>query len=321
MPLRPKSTRRSAELAVKAIVVVPTFRRPDGLADTLASLAAQVTATPFAVIVVENDADGRLGLAAAERWFETGTIDGMVVVEPGRGHAQAVNAGFAAALAHYPDAEFFLMIDDDERASPHWLDLMVAAAETAAADVVGGPVEPRFAGDAPRFLTGHPVFWPIDAKTGPLPMIYGSGNCLTRRRVFEALGSPAYDLQFNFLGGGDTDFFMRAKLAGFSSYWVREALVTETVPAARARVPWVLRRSLRIGAINRRLDRKRHAALRGAVLVGIKDLAILGLAPLRVIRDLIRTRNAFTALHPLVIAIGRLASACGWQVEQYRQAR
>jgi GT2 family glycosyltransferase len=152
-------------------------------------------------------------------------------------------------------------------------------------------------------------------------MIYGSGNCLIRRRVFSVLGAPAFDPQFNFLGGGDTDFFTRARLAGLSFYWVENALAFETVQAARTRARWVLQRSLRIGAINRRLDRKRYGDALGALRVALKDIAILCLAPFRMARELLRTGNPFTSLHPLMISIGRLASACGWQVEQYKSSQ
>ena len=210
------------------------------------------------------------------------------------------------------------MIDDDELASPHWLAGLVDAAKASGADIVGGPVVPRFTEDAPGYLRPHPVFWPIEAQTGPLPMLYGSGNCLMRRRVFAVLGAPAFDPQFNFLGGGDTDFFTRARLAGMSSYWVAEALCTETVPAARARAKWVLKRSLRIGAINRRLDLKRQAS---AAPVLLKDCAILGVAPFRMVRDLWRTGNPFTSLHPLIVSLGRLSSALGLEVEQYRSSQ
>ena len=40
------------------------------------------------------------------------------------------------------------MIDDDEIASPDWLEQMVGAAEATGADVVGGPVFPNFDDDS-----------------------------------------------------------------------------------------------------------------------------------------------------------------------------
>ena len=307
----PSETPSSARVAPNDLVTSRISR------STAASLAGQVTPTRFAVVVVENDGGEREGLGVAKAAFDSGKINGLAIVETRRGNVHAINTGFATALTAFPDAELFLMIDDDEVASPEWIAGMIGGAKASGADIVGGPVVPRFTGDAPAYLRRHPVYWPIDAKTGPLPMIYGSGNCLMRRRVFAALGAPAFDPQFNFLGGGDTDFFTRAKLAGLSFYWVADALCSETVPAARARANWVLKRGLRIGAINRRLDLKRH---RGPARVLMKDLAILCLAPLRMARDLWRTGSPFVALHPLIVSLGRLSSALGLEVEQYRSS-
>ena len=209
------------------------------------------------------------------------------------------------------------MMDDDEIASPHWLARMVAAAEASDAGVVGGPVVPEFEAQIGRGMRAHPVFWPIKAPTGPLPMIYGSGNCLIRRSVFERLGLPAFDVGFNFLGGGDTDFFTRARNAGVTFYWQADALITEVVPAARTQPRWVFKRGLRIGAINRRIDRKTKAAV--AVLA--KDAAILAISPLRFFKELIRSRSLLLASHPVNVALGRLLSIGGIETSQYRAGR
>jgi GT2 family glycosyltransferase len=303
---------------VRAVVVVPTFRRPEMLTRTLASLAAQIAAARFAVVVVENDAAGLAGRAAAERAMADTGLAGEVLVEPRQGNVSAINAGFAHALAAYPDAEYLLMMDDDEIASPGWLQAMLAAADRSDADIVGGPVLSEFSPAAPAWIRPHPVFWPIAAETGPIDIIWGSGNCLIRRRGFERLGLPVFDPQFNFLGGGDMDFFVRARAAGLRFWWVSEAEISEVVPPSRTTANWVFRRGLRIGAINRRIDLKRHAGRSGALKVALKDVAILGVAPLRGLRDLLRTGNAFAALHPATIALGRIGSALGWQTEQYR---
>jgi GT2 family glycosyltransferase len=300
----------------RAVVVVPTFRRPAMLRATLASLAAQRTNVPFAAIVVENDAGGE-GERVAEEFFAEGRLHGLVVVEPKQGNVEAINAGFAAALERYPAAEYFLMIDDDEVASPGWLELMVGAAETSGAGIVGGPVNPEFEAAAGEGMRSHPVFWPIEAPSGPLPMIFGSGNCLIRRKIFATLGLPAFDVAFNFLGGGDTDFFTRARRAGVTFYWQADALVTETVPEARTQAGWVFRRGLRIGAINRRIELKRN----GTARVLLKDAAILALAPFRFARELLRSRSLLRALHPVTIALGRVLSIGGLETRQYRAGR
>lgn len=312
---------RSAGLdlqAARAVVVVPTFRRPAMLADTLASLAGQRDAPPFAVVVVENDAAGREGLVVAAQWLARGTLSGLAFVESAQGNVHAINAGFAMALASFPAAEHILMIDDDEVASPEWLARMVEAAEREDADVVGGPVVPCFRDETPASLARHPVFWPSHVRTGPVPMIYGTGNCLMRRRVFDRLGHRPLDPRFNFLGGGDMDFFTRCRLAGLRSWWVQEALITETVPAERARVGWVLRRGLRIGSINRAVDLKHATGAAGGARIVAKDVAIVPLALLRAAVALVRTRNPVVAAHPLAVSAGRLAAWAGVEQQPYR---
>ncbi len=301
----------------EAIVVIPTFNRPAMLRDTLESIAAQRTNVPFAVLVVENDAAGLAGQDVAFDMFARHKLNGVTIVEPKRGNVEAINAGFGAALERFPSARYFLMIDDDEIASPDWLDRMVRAAETSGAGIVGGPVNPQFDAVLPHGMSSHPVFWPISAPTGPVPMIYGSGNCLIRRGVFEMLGPPAFDVAFNFLGGGDTDFFTRARNAGVSFYWQADALITEHVPENRTQAGWVFKRGLRVGAINRRIDRK----VKPQWHVLIKDAAILTLSPYRFARELIRSRSLLRALHPVNIALGRLLSIGGVETSQYRAGR
>ncbi|MEI8147321.1 MAG: hypothetical protein WCH83_17860, partial [Alphaproteobacteria bacterium] len=199
-----------------------------------------------------------------------------------------------------------------------WVAGLVSAAEDFGADVVGGPVHPCFSADVDANRTSHPVFWPAYDRTGPVPMIYGSGNCLIRRSLFARLGQPPFDPRFNFLGGGDTDFFCRAKRAGASFYWVQEAMITETVPDNRTELRWILTRGRRIGAINRALDLKVATGLRGRVKVMAKDAIIAALSPIRSAKLLVSTRNPIAALHPIMVAIGRLASATGHEPEQYR---
>lgn len=301
----------------RAVVVVPTFRRPQMLRGTLAALAAQETNVGFAVLVVENDAEGLAGQDVAFEMFAARRLNGVAIVAERPGNVEAINAGFAAAIERFPAARYVLMIDDDEIASPHWLQRMVDAADSSMAGIVGGPVNPDFDAAVGEGMRSHPVFWPIDRESGPLPMIYGSGNCLIRREVFALLGAPAFDPAFNFLGGGDTDFFTRARDAGVSFYWEAEALVTERVPETRTRPQWVFKRGLRIGAINRRIERKG----RPAAQVLLKDAAILALSPFRFVRELARSRSLLRALHPISIALGRLLSIGGVETAQYRAGR
>src|SRR5258707_11315236 len=144
--------------SIEIVVCIPSFRRPRHLRLTLASLANQRTDRRFAVVVVENDAAKRESVPVAIEFLRAGKIPGLCVVEPRQGNCRAINAAFETALASFPAATKLLMIDDDEIASPEWLERMVGAAEATVADLVGGPVLPDFVDDQKRGLRRHPAF-------------------------------------------------------------------------------------------------------------------------------------------------------------------
>lgn len=302
----------------RVAVILPTFRRPGHLLMTLASLREQTIGEPFAVIVVENDAAGCAGLEAAKPLFTEGEIAGLILVAHERGNCSAYNAGFAAALAEYPSAEFCLAIDDDEIASPDWARRLIETAEQFGTDLVGGPQIPQFETNGNRH-GGHPVFRPPYARTSVVPILYSSGNVLIRRRVLETMGSPVLDPAFNFVGGGDSDFFSRCRDKGFRFGWCAQAPVFETTPNRRTELSWLNARSLRNGAISAIIEHRRRPGIRGRTRTLAKSLALLAAAPARGALLGLKTRSALNALYPAQIAIGRLQAEFGIIGEQYRE--
>jgi glycosyltransferase involved in cell wall biosynthesis len=304
----------------QAVVCIPTFRRPAGLKKTLESLAAQIGVEHFAVVVVENDAQKLEGKQVAEAVFASQLLSGLAVIERKQGNCSAINTAFRTARDSFPAAEFFLMIDDDEEASPTWLAEIIETARSTTADLVGGPVVRRFEGDASASLQKHPLFYSTITKSGEIASLHGTGNCLVRRRVLEALGEPTLDPRFNFLGGGDMDFFTRCRVAGFKSHWNQDATVFETVPVQRTKAKWVFGRSIATGVINYTIDRKRHPGRLGAAWLVLKNLISLGIAPFRAVRALLATGHWLPASHPLGLSIGRNLAALGLAPTPYKAA-
>ena len=312
------ATSNSLDPRIGIVVCIPSFRRPQHLRRTLESLVHQRTDRRFAVVIVENDASACGSVPVAAEFLQAGRFPGLCVVEPRQGNCHAINAAFEAALATFPAAAHFLMIDDDEIASADWLELMVRAAEVTGADVVGGPVLQHFDDDTKRGLQRHPAFLPAYQSSGPVPIIYGCGNCLIRRPVFERLASPAFDPRFNFLGGGDVDFFTRCRRGGMKFHWVAEAVITETVPQVRTHPAWLALRGLRIGAINYHVQRKaaRTPWLRVKLLA--KILALLPLSLFRAVRLFLTEHKALIALHPMIVAAGGVLAAIGIEPQPYK---
>jgi GT2 family glycosyltransferase len=309
---------RAIDPLIEIVVCIPCFRRPQLLRRTLASLAEQRTYRRFAVVIVENDVSACGSVAVASAFFYAEKFPGVCVVEPQQGNCHAINAAFETAQGTFPAAAYFLMVDDDEIASSDWLELMVRTAEATGADVVGGPVQQSFENDTRHKLQRHPAFRPAYESSGPVPIIYGCGNCLIKRSVFERLGSPAFDPRFNFLGGGDVDFFTRCRRSGMKFHWVSEAIIVESVPSIRTRPKWIALRGLRIGAINYHVQRKAARTPWSRARLLAKIVALLPLSLLRAFGLFLTEHKALIALHPMIVAAGGVLAAIGIEPQPYK---
>lgn len=302
------------------IVTLPTFRRPAQLLETLHSLRNQKTALRFAVVVMDNDAERREGAVAAQPLFLSGEIQGLVIIAHERGNCFAYNAGWETAMSRFSGFSHIAVIDDDELASPVWLASLAAAAEKHHADIVGGPQVPVFPEGADAHWRNHPVFLPAYTSTGPVPALYSSGNLLIARDVLSRMPRPYLDPQFNFIGGGDSDFLSRCKIAGMQLAWCAEAEIHEAVPERRLEADWVRARAQRNGMISTLVEQRLRADQPlGRVRVLAKSLALLAAAPLRSLVRLAQAKPISIASYPLHVAIGRVMGELGMFHEQYRQ--
>jgi GT2 family glycosyltransferase len=312
---------KALDPGIDTVICIPCFRRPDHLRRTLQSLAGQRTSRRFAVVMVENDASKSESVPVATEYLASGKLTGLCVIEPRQGNCYAINAAFETALQTFPMATSLLMIDDDEIASKDWLEQMLRTAEATGAEIVGGPVFPEFEEERKRGLQRHPAFAPAYDASGPVPGIYGCGNCLIRRAVFERLGTPAFDIRFNFLGGGDTDFFYRCKRLGMHFHWVAEAAISETVPQSRTSLKWLVTRGLRIGAINYHVQRKATPTPWLRAKLTAKLLAALPLSLVYAVYAVLTERKGTIAMHPVTVAIGSALAAFGLEPQPYKASK
>ena len=304
---------------VDVVVTIPTFKRPEHLLETLASVRDQKTKRRFAVIVMDNHAEGLEGVGASKSWFEAGDVSGFLIIAHDRGNCNAYNAGFRTALQMFPNFTSVLVIDDDEIADPNWLDRMCATRERFKTDIVGGPQRPVFKKLEHQHFANHPVFSPHYAKTAIVPILYSSGNMLVARHVLEAHGYPYLDLKFNFMGGGDADFLDRSVRKGYTLAWCEEAPVFETVPERRTESDWIRARSLRNGVISTLVERKMRAnEPLGGARTFAKSVALLAASPFRAVLKAVMSGSMSIGLYPVYIGLGRVLAEFGYSNEQYR---
>jgi GT2 family glycosyltransferase len=305
--------------AVEIVVTIPTFKRPEHVLKTLDSLNAQSTKRSFAIVLIENEAEERVGAEAASPLFESAVYRGLVIVAHDRGNCNAYNAGWFTALQKFANLKYIAVIDDDEIADPDWLENLCAASERFDVSIVGAPQLPVFEGEVTHKWKSHPVFTPHYSQTGPVDIVYSSGNLLIRRDLLQAMPQPYFDLAFNFTGGGDADLIRRSKNRGFKIAWCAEARIYETVPSRRVTWDWIQKRSLRNGQLSALIaHRQAGGSLFDNCKVVLHSLALLAASPLRALFQFIKSGSVLSSLYPVHIAVGRIASEFGYANEQYR---
>jgi GT2 family glycosyltransferase len=298
-------------------VTVPTFKRPQQLIETLQSIAPQIATHDGVIIVMENEAENREGAQAATRHMAANNINGLVIVVVKAGNCNAYNGGWRTVQTQFPHVAHIAVIDDDETADANWLEHLMSVQAATNADFVGGPQMPLLPPHATKTI--HPVFRPAYTKTGPVPVLYSSGNLLITRRVIEEMPFPYLDPAFNFTGGGDADLYERARANGFTFAWANDAILREPIPERRLQKDWLRARSLRNGALSAIIERRKFGeSFIGRARVIAKSFALLAASPFRAIATLVLTGSKVDAVYKIEIGVGRIMGEFGLINEQYR---
>lgn len=231
----------------KISIIIPTQRRPAGLATAMASVVAQqgvaqqgVAAADLELVVVDNDArpSAKAAVEALQAPFPV-----IYIHEPAAGVANARNAAVAAARG-----DFIAFLDDDEEAPPHWLAALLEVQARFEADVVFGPVRAR----APDTVSPHRPYLEAffsragAAEAGLMDDYFGCGDSLIRRAALPDPHRPFSALR-NFIGGEDDMLFGQMKAAGARFAWAPQAWVWEDPVPARLSLGYTIRRAFAYG--------------------------------------------------------------------------
>jgi glycosyltransferase involved in cell wall biosynthesis len=194
-------------------------------------------------VVVDNDAAGS-ALPVVDSLRSTVPWEISYCLEARQNISLARNR--AIDTAHHLGVDAIAFVDDDEEADPIWLAELIHIKRASGADVVAGPILPRFDPGAPEWVIAGRFFEIPRYPTGTPVNIAFTGNVLVDRAWLESSGNR-FDEAFGLTGGGDSHFFLKAKLGGAKIVWADGAIVRESVPASRTSARWILRRAFRVG--------------------------------------------------------------------------
>jgi glycosyltransferase involved in cell wall biosynthesis len=219
-------------------IVIATHNRAHDLGRTLDSLACLQPASPWEVVVVDNNStDETREVVDARRATFPAPLRYLFEAEPGR--SPALNTGIRAARG-----AIIATTDDDVRVPADWLDRAAEALDAFACDYVGGRVLPIWKGAPPSWLPDRSgTHWAVIALLdyGPEPMAFGARmplgvNMAFRRSAFERAGlwDPRVGRRAGTLLGQEVrEWCVRAHTAGLSGYYAPAMVVEHVIPAVR----------------------------------------------------------------------------------------
>lgn len=198
----------------------------------------------------------------------TANVDLLIVDNDPAGSARAVvdshssnlvryehepTAGIAAARNRALDvttgSRLLVFIDDDERPSVRWLELLLREFETAnssdpAVAAVAGPVVSRYSEKLDPWIHAGRFFERRRYPSGTRVPAAATNNLLLDVRAVRSSG-VRFREEFGLSGGSDTMFTRELVASGLAISWCDEAVVVDVVPGARMSRAWVLQRAFR----------------------------------------------------------------------------
>ena len=239
--------------APRVSVIVPVYNGESGIGLLLDALEAQdFPRDSFEILIVDNGSSDRTMAVVADYALAHPTLPLRLLTEhERRGSYAARNTGVASA-----QGSILAFTDGDCRPVPGWLSAGVAALDSSGAEQVGGAIEFLFAAAKPNAWEHLDSL--IFLRQEQYVREYGwsaTANLFTRADALAKVGGFRDDLQ----SGGDAEFGLRMKAAGFRIVYSAEAAIRHEARNSHHEVTTKARR----------------------IAAGIEDLATQGrLAPL-----------------------------------------
>ena len=233
-------------------ICICTYNRPEGLKAALRSLDSQQLTTlqddQIVVIAVDNSA-ACSAKAICAAYAENGRFKFRYVHKPTKGLVHARNT--CLDTAEQEQAAHLLFLDDDEAASPLWVEALFGRLTQSGAAAAIGPVFPVFERPPSAELPVHRFVNHVAHMSGFAEDGHTCNAAISMAAI--RAGHLSFDLRFNDTGGEDTMFFKALRARGDRIAWAEEARVHEFVPAHRMRANWLFRRWYRTGIVEAQL--------------------------------------------------------------------
>ena len=224
-------------------IVVPTYKRPDGIRIALNSLMGQSAGNRHVEIVVADNDPLASAKAFVTQFAETSDIEVVYKHVPEPGVSNARNGALEVTRGR-----FIAFLDDDMDALEGWLEELVRVSLQYEAAITFGPAIALMPNkNDPLNPYMEPFFARIaDAPEGYIQKCLGTGGCLLDLSLCD-MPSPVFDPIHNETGGEDDALFHHLQNHGAKVAWAIKARSYEIVPASRATPAYMWKRNFAFG--------------------------------------------------------------------------
>jgi succinoglycan biosynthesis protein ExoM len=224
-------------------VIVPTFKRPDGIKTALESLMSQdACGRTIEIIVADND-----GAASAKSFVEnfakSAPIEVRYVHVPEPGVSSARNGAMAIKRGR-----FVAFLDDDMEATQTWLSALIGVATTHNASVVFGPIDAKMPHPNDALNQYMQPFFSrnFEGPDGVCSEAFGMGGCFIDLNKCD-MPVPPFNTDLNEVGGEDDWLFSYLQARGMTMAWASKAMTFEHVPEGRLSLEYFWNRNFAFG--------------------------------------------------------------------------